>query len=179
MVVMSDAKIWQELSRKRVFDSYRKIDEVVYRLPDETNKTFQIKMEGEVICGLPLTVNNEVILAEQYRPGPGKTLLELPGGGLERGELPAEGMARELLEETGYAGTVQYVTDSQDDAYSSVKRHCFVITGCKKVTEQKLDHGEFVNVRLVSLERFREILRSGQMTDVEVGYLGLDFLGLL
>jgi len=38
---------------------------------------------------------------------------------------------------------------------------------------------EFTELVLVPLEEFKKILRSGQMTDVEVGFLGLDYLHLL
>jgi hypothetical protein len=54
-----------------------------------------------------------------------------------------------------------------------------VATECEKVAEQKLDKTEFAEVVLMSLNEFRKLLRSGKMTDIEVGYLGLDFLGLL
>jgi hypothetical protein len=31
----------------------------------------------------------------------------------------------------------------------------------------------------MDLDKFRDLLRSGQMTDIEVGYLALDYLKLL
>jgi hypothetical protein len=31
----------------------------------------------------------------------------------------------------------------------------------------------------MSLAEFRELLKSGKNTDIEVGYVGLDYLGLL
>lgn len=86
---------------------------------------------------------------------------------------------RELLEETGYAGDAQFVTNVLDDAYTTMRRACVIATNCKKVAEQKLDDSEFAQVVLLPLDDFRKLLRSGQMTDVEIAYLGLDFLGLL
>lgn len=44
---------------------------------------------------------------------------------------------------------------------------------------QKLDHGEFIQVIEVSLDEFRAHLRAGSLTDVETGYLCLDYLGKL
>ena len=54
-----------------------------------------------------------------------------------------------------------------------------VATNCEKVAEPQNDENEPVEVVLLSINEFRELLRSGKMTDVEVGYLGLDYLQLL
>ncbi len=170
---------WKEIGRKRALDTYLVVDKVTYELPSGASKDIYIKMQKDAACIVALTEANEVIMVEQYRPGPNEVLLELPGGYIEEGEEPVAAMARELHEETGYAGDIQFVTTSFDDAYSTLVRSNFVATGCRKVAEQELDDSEFINVHLVPLEDFKRILRSGQMTDVEVGYLGLDFLKLL
>jgi ADP-ribose pyrophosphatase len=142
-------------------------------------KDMLIKVQKPAAAVLVLTDNNEVILEAQFRPGPNRVLLELPGGFIDGHESPTEAMKRELLEETGYEGQVEFVTTCIDDAYSTMLRSCFVATHCKKTADQHLDDSEFIKVHLVPLEKFKQILRSGQMTDVEVGYLGLDFLKLL
>lgn len=170
---------WKEVERERIFSGYRVIDKVTFELSDGTTKDFDILPGGEVVCVVALTPDRQVIMTRQFRPGPAKTLMELPGGGMDPGEEPEAAAARELLEETGYAGKMQFVTVALDDAYAELVRYIYVVTDCRKVAEQNLSHGEFADVELVSLDEFREILRSGQMTDVEVGYLGLDFLKLL
>lgn len=177
---MSGIQEWKELSRETIFEKYRRgIEKVVFRLPDNSERDFYLKKEDSPICVLALTEKNEVILAKQYRPGPKKVLLELPGGGIEKGETPEEAIARELLEETGYTGNTKRVTRAYECGYSPMHRYCFVATGCTKVAEQKLDEGEFIEVVLMPLPQFREHLKRGELTDIEVGYLGLDFLGLL
>lgn len=171
---------WEELSRENVFKKYsRKIDKVIYKLPNGIENDFYIKSEGQAVCTLALTTDNKVITVRQYRPGPNKILDELPGGGIEENETAEQAAGRELLEETGYQGKVQFVTTCYDCAYSDMVRHCFVVTDCEKVTEQKLDETEFAEVILHDLDEFKKILRSGQLTDVEVGFLGLDYLQLL
>lgn len=45
---------------------------------------------------------NTVHLVRQYRPIVGRTLLEVPGGGVEPGQSPFEAAHQELLEETGF-----------------------------------------------------------------------------
>jgi ADP-ribose pyrophosphatase len=150
-----------------------------FQLPDGRIEEFTIKHEGASVCVLALTSDERVILAKQFRPGPEKVLLELPGGGMERGETLEQAVRREMLEETGYAGEVVFVTTALDCAYSTAVRHVFVATNCVKVQEPQLDANEFVEIVLMPLSDFRTHLRSGQLSDIEVGYLGLDALGKL
>ena len=174
------AKEWEELSREVVFQKYgKKVEKVIFKLPNGKELDYYIKKEGPAVCGLAMTPDNKIILARQYRPGPEKIVSELPGGYADPNDTPEASMARELLEETGYAGKICLVTEYLDDAYSTMIRYCFVITDCKKVAESSREEDEYIDIDLVELEEFKKILRSGQMTDVEAGYLALDYLKLL
>ena len=173
-------KIQKEISRNIVCEKYgRGIEEVIFEDEVGDEHEFYIKKEGNSVCVLAITEDNLVIMTRQFRHGPKKILLELPGGGVNRGEDVEEAMTRELLEETGYAGDMQFVTCTNLDGYSTGYRNCFVATNCKKVQGQDLDEKEYIDIVLLSLKEFREHLRSGELTDVEVGYLGLDYLNLL
>ena len=99
--------------------------------------------------------------------------------GVEWGEEPAAAAARELLEETGYAGAIRPAGSVVDSAYSTRERHTFVATGCRRIQEPSPQGGEFPEVVLLSLPEFREHLRGGRLTDVAGGYAGLDALSLL
>lgn len=176
----SEIKKWEELSREIAFQKYsRKIEKVIFRLPNGEESDFYLKKEGPASCILAITKDNKVILAKQFRPGPNEVLNELPGGYIDKGESPEQAAERELFEETGYKGKVQLVTTVFDCAYSTMNRYCLVVTDCEKIAETKNTDSEITEVELLSLPEFRELLRSGKMTDVEVGYLGLDYLGLL
>lgn len=171
---------WKELGRKQVFKKYtRAIDCVSFLLPNSQEVDFYIKNESPAAAIFALTTNNEVILARQFRPGPNKVLNELPGGYLNPGENALESIGREFLEETGYRGDLVEIGTCLDDAYSTMRRHCFVAINCEKVAEPKLDTTEHTELVLMSLSEFRDQLRSGEMTDVEVAYLALDYLGKL
>jgi ADP-ribose pyrophosphatase len=177
---MPNFKNWKELSRNLVFSKKsRQIEKVIFELPDGRKSDFYIKQEGSVVCVLALTKENKVILTKQYRPGLKEMLLELPGGAINKDEKPNEAIKREFLEETGYTGNFKFVTLCYDDAYSTRKRYCFVATSCRLIKEPRTDKDEFIETKLLSLDEFRKLLRSGKMTDVEVGYLGLDSLALL
>ena len=172
---------WEEIKREPGQKFYgRSVDKVCFRLPDGQEADFALFSGGKSVACLALTKNNEVVLARQFRPGPKMILNELPGGGLRDGENPEEAMKRELLEETGYQGKVALVTTLWHDGYSPRIKYALVATECEKITEPVLeDNGESIETALMSLAEFREHLHSGQLTDIEIGYLGLDFLGLL
>lgn len=148
-------------------------------LPDGTEGKYDIKEEGHVVCVVAMTTDHTVILAKQFRPGPEKVLLELPGGWVNPNENIVAAASRELQEETGYVGHVEYAGPMLLSAYSTGVCHVCIATQCVQQTAQQLDRGEYIEVVTMSVPEFREHLRSGQLTDVEGGYRGLDALGLL
>lgn len=151
----------------------------MYELPDGSQSDFYIKVEGPCVCMLALTPDNEVILVREYRPGPDKILAELPGGYANPNEDHLIAAEREFREETGYTGDFEYVGPCLDDAYSSMERFCYVVRNCRKIGNPEDTRTEHTKVTLMPMAEFKAHLRTGQLTDVEVGYLCLDHLGLL
>lgn len=171
---------WVETARTTVIGvAGRSLDKVTFRLPDGSEQDKLVRQEPSAAAVLALTPDMRVVVARQYRPGPDEILYEMPGGFIEPGEDPATAAARELLEETGYKGSVELAGSCWDDAGSTAKRHGYVARDCVQVADQQLDPGERVTVELLTLDRFKEIMRAGLMTDVELAYRGLDHLGLL
>jgi ADP-ribose pyrophosphatase len=173
-------KPWKELRREQVFKKYsRAIDRVDFLLPDGQEVDFYIKAESPAAAIFALTDDDNVIMAQQFRPGPNKILDELPGGYIEPNEDALDAIKREFAEETGYEGDFTQIGTCLDDAYSTMERYCFVATNCKKVSDPVQTSTEHIALVLKPIADFREQLRSGQMTDVEVGYLALDYLNKL
>ncbi|MCU0667674.1 MAG: NUDIX hydrolase [Patescibacteria group bacterium] len=171
---------WKELTREQVFKKYsRAIDKVDFELPNGEKADFYIKAEAPAASIFAMTKDDNIILAKQFRPGPNKILNELPGGYLEPGENALQSISREFLEETGYEGDFIKIGTCLDDAYSTMVRHCFVATNCKKIADPKITNTEQTELVLMPLNEFRTFLRTGQLTDVEVAYLALDYLGKL
>lgn len=170
---------WKKVTEKRKGRGWQKYLEKTFLLPTGKKKTYTVSAEPNVVTILALTRETYVILAKEFRPAQEKPLLELPGGYVDPFESPAAAAERELLEETGYRGKLQLVTTSYHSAYSTRVRYNFVATGCEQVAEQNPEDKVLIDVVLMPLEDFREHLRTGELTDVETGYLGLDYLDLL
>jgi ADP-ribose pyrophosphatase len=147
-----------------------------YQLPDGTRADWDIFGAPRTVAVLALTDAGEVVLARQFRPGPGKVLDELPGGYVDEGEDILEAAARELLEETGFGGELELAGTSWLAAASQTQRHVVVARSARQICLPANQVGEFCDVLLIPLTRFRDHLRSGQLTDVDLGYLALDHL---
>ena len=172
-------KPWKKIKEKMQYNGYRKVARWTFQTPSGKLTEYDILLGGVTVCVLALTRNNEVILAKQFRHGPQKVLLELPGGTGNGDEKPLEAIQRELLEETGYTGDFQFVTTDYRGATSDRISYNFVATNCYKMQEPMLDEEEIIEPVLMSLTQFRDHLRNGQLTDVSTAYLGLDYLKLL
>ena len=168
---------WRKLEERVVYERFRRIVSRTFELPDGRAADFEVIEGPDTVALLALTSEDEVILVREFRPGPEDLILELPGGLIDEGQSPAEAAKRELLEETGYEGVVAPVGTMLDDAYSTFVRHAFTATGCRKVADPA--EGELTEPVLMPLAEFREHLRQGRLTDVNVGYRCLDQLGLL
>jgi ADP-ribose pyrophosphatase len=102
---------------------YRKIEDVLFELPDGRWEWYALKKEGTVVGVLALTTDQQVILARQFRPGPNQVVDELPGGGIVRNETALEAATRELREETGFIPKdIVSLGTILDCAYSTIVR---------------------------------------------------------
>lgn len=170
---------WQKRMETVVFAHYRCISRKTFELPNGAEAEFEIKQEPRCVSILALTTRETVLLVHQFRPGPEAVLLELPGGGVNPTEDPAEAAARELLEETGYAGEFELAGSSWHCGYSTRRTYSFVARSCVKIQEPTPDEMEFLEVVELSLPDFRQHVRSGNLTDVASAYMGLEKLNLL
>lgn len=142
---------------------------------------FVIKDEKPAVCVLALTPDHRVILVEQYRPGPQKRLIELPGGALKKKEAVLDAAARELFEETGCVGTLELVGRLYVCAYSTGVRYVVVARNCSQIeipVGKGVEKGD-ICVVFASLEQLLEYARSGEMTTGHAVYRALDHIGLL
>lgn len=110
-----------------------------------------------------LTAERSVVMIEQYRHGLGQVTLELPGGIVEPGESPESACARELLEETGYAGepAVAIGRVSANPALQNNWLSTCLVRSAKLRSPPRPDEHEEIAVRLVPLAEVPGLIRAG------------------
>jgi ADP-ribose pyrophosphatase len=158
---------------------YVRIRTRTYQLPDGSRADWDIIGDGRSVGVLALTDDSRVVMVREFRPGPGLVLVELPGGGVDEGETVAGAAARELLEETGYAGEVEVVGSTWYGSAIGVEKFIAVARGARLVAEPANDPSEPCETVLLTLAELRDHLRTGQLTDLDVAYRALEHLGLL
>lgn len=177
MLRMSIDREWELLEDDLSAFAYRRTVGRRYRLPNGNTGDFDVVIGNDQVGIVAVTDDDHVVLARQYRPGPGRIVGDLPGGRVEADEDPAVAAARELLEETGYAAErIHIVGSTFISGYATGVRYAALAVGCRRVAEPTLDATEDVEVVLLSMDDFRAHTRDGQFTTQDVAWTCLDAL---
>lgn len=148
-------------------------------------ENFFIEQAKDSVQVFALTDDNKVILVKQFRPSIEQVVIELPGGGLEKGEDKdeasiVEAAKRELLEETAHTGTqFTYLCKTPYGPYSTGYRHSVMATGCHQISQSlDLDDNEDLKPFLMPLENFyEEQVQTAKVRGWDIVYLALEKLG--
>lgn len=131
---------------------------------DEQNSgDFFVLEAPEWINVIPITIENEVVLVEQYRYGIEAPTLEIPGGMVDPGESPKESAERELLEETGYRAErwESLGKVSANPAIMNNFTHMYLAEGCRFEGADNPDTHERINVHLLPIDDFLDRVADG------------------
>jgi ADP-ribose pyrophosphatase len=136
-----------------------------YELPDgRTAGPYMVLDYPDWVNALAVTRDGQAVLVRQYRPGPKKVTLELPGGAVESAEQSlAVAMRRELEEETGYGGgTLTHLASLSPNSASHTNRiHSFLAMDVERVGDLRPDDTEFLEVVLMPLQELIETATTG------------------
>jgi 8-oxo-dGTP pyrophosphatase MutT (NUDIX family) len=112
---------------------------------------------------IAVTPENELVMVRQFRAGLGRDSLETPGGLFELGEDPGTAGARELLEETGYAGDAPTLlgTISPSPGLLAQRVATIVIQNARRVAEPARDQTEEMTIELIPVSMIYSLIEQG------------------
>ena len=93
----------ERLSTERIYEGAIinvRVDTI--RKPSGEVVSRDIVEHNPVIAVIAIDADDNLLMVRQYRTPTGKTLLEIPAGGIDPGEDPETATVREMQEETGY-----------------------------------------------------------------------------
>lgn len=132
---------------------------------DGSEHTFHVADAPDGVTVLPFTPEGELVMVRQWRHPVQCVTLELPAGMIEEGEPPERAGARELREETGYAGGDPECIGALivNPSWATTRLHAVVIRGVRREGEKELDEGEETRVVCVPLDQARRMIVSGEI----------------
>jgi ADP-ribose pyrophosphatase len=128
--------------------------------------TREVVEHSDCIAVVALDKQDNVLLVRQFRHAVGKSLLEIPAGGIDPGEEPIDSVRRELQEEIGYfprkidkLGGFYAVP-----GYGTEYLHCFLATDLvpARLVAEDTDDIELVRV---SPDEIPRLIASGEICD--------------
>lgn len=115
---------------------------------------------------LPITPEGGVVFVRQYRHGTRGVTLEIPGGMVHRGEAPEEAASRELLEETGFAGSSVRLLASLHPNPAIQRNRCHVAAALdvRPVAPPTPDPGEEIAIEILPLAAVPRLIAAGALS---------------
>lgn len=158
---------WEKIGSEKLFENpYFTLRSDSYRLPDGVVKDpYYVVERPNAAIIFPMTSDGEVILVRQYRPPLDLMELGLPAGLVEPGEDPEAAARRELLEETGYAGSEWEALGAvaSSPGLKTNWAYLYLVRGVEEVAAPDLDEHERVDVVRVPVGKMRSLVRSGEI----------------
>jgi 8-oxo-dGTP pyrophosphatase MutT (NUDIX family) len=126
---------------------------------------FYITYLADGVHVIALTRDRQLVMVRQFRAGSRRDSLETPGGLLEPDEDPRVAGARELLEETGYAGDPAKLigTLRPNPALLTMKISTIVVRNAQRIAEPRLDQSEELVIELIPIDEILALIVRGEI----------------
>lgn len=170
------------LSSQRIYDGRAvklRVDTV--QKPSGQTTTREIVEHSDCVAVVVLDSKDRVVLVRQYRKAVGKTLLEIPAGGIDLGEQPVNCVRREMQEEVGY---LPNKIDRLGGFYSApgyCTEYLHLYLATRLIPSRlKAEDTEEIEVVRIPLSQIPSLIASGEICDAKsiAGLLRVISLGL-
>jgi len=137
-------------------------------LPDGRHATREWVVHPGAVMIVPLLDDGRVVIERQFRYPMGRVMIEFPAGKFDPGEPALACAIRELAEETGYSAAEWARAGILHNAiaYSNEGIEVWFARGLK-AGANRLDEGEFLEVRAATVDELLEKARRGELTDAK------------
>ena len=147
------------------------LQKVTYLGHDGKTRTWEcaarVHSQGAVMM-IPVTKpGGKLILIRQFRPPTGRLVYEFPAGLINPGEDPVETAIRELKEETGYVGTVDYCSPKVFTSPGLSSEFVHLVRMSVDLDAQKdlathFDESEYIETFLVGQDELADFIRKAE-----------------
>ncbi len=136
--------------------------------PGGNKTTREVVEHSDCVAVVVLDDRNNVLLERQFRYPVGKSLLEIPAGGIEPGEEPVDCVRRELQEEIGYLpGKIERLGGFYSiPGYGTEYLHCYLaadLVPSRLVAEDT----ESIEIARVPQSEIPHLIASGEICDAK------------
>ena len=137
-------------------------------MSDGRQTSREVVQHSECIAVIALDNHGNILLERQFRYAVGKSLLEIPAGGIEPGEDPADAVRRELQEEIGYLpGKLERLGGFYSaPGYGTEYLHCYLATDLQPsqlIAEDTLE----IETLSISPTEILRLIASGEICDAK------------
>ena len=161
-------KPWKILERTPVYraDPWLTVERQKVQLPDGRIVDDYHRIAFPDCAGTVVQIEDgRYLAARQYRHGPGRVSLTLPGGALNAGESPMDGAKRELREETGYEAPTwkPLGTFTMNANYGCGTMYLFLATGARRTVAANNDDLEEQELVFLTRDELRAAIGTGEV----------------
>ena len=164
---MTGAAEWREVVRERVADCrIFAVERSIAISPfDGAQRAFYVIQSQDWAQIVPVTATGEVVMVRQFRHGPRRITIEIPGGLVDPGEDPEQAALRECLEETGYRArsAAPLGVTNPNPAIFTNRLYAFVATNVEPERAIANSSSEQTEVLLVPIRELPRMLESGEI----------------
>jgi ADP-ribose pyrophosphatase len=154
--------MWKVISSKLHYSSpFLRVFEDKLILPNGEQTSFSRLDMPDFVTVLPIT-STKIVMIGNHRYPANQWFLELPSGIIEKGENPEQCAKRELREETGYHGTLSYVTWYHPSSRSCQKAHIFLATSLMNGFPDR-DRTEYQHVVTITAQQILNKMDQGKL----------------